>query len=78
MKVKLNPTIFKEHKKITLHTQAGKLNYPALLLHYEYKVVDSIRDVNHGEMFGVEPLNTKRFTGQTIWFVKDDCLLIEE
>ena len=80
MKVKLNPEIFPEDKRNESSFQAGKLNYPALVLNWELEVIEEQNDTHYGKIYWLQILNDDRFLPDhdKVWFIKDDCIVIEE
>ena len=77
--VKLNPIIFPYDKRKEYHFQTVNLNYPAIILVGDMKVLDFFTDSYHGEMLTVKILNDDRVESRTLFYVvKADCITIKE
>lgn len=75
-KVILNPDIFsKEERASKKLIQKGTLNYPNVLLKYEYQVIEHFTDKYHGDMVNLIPIDEK--FNSPVTFVLKDCILVE-
>jgi len=75
-KVILNPDIFtKEERDSKKIINRGTLDYPNVLLRYEYQVIEHFTDKDYGNMVKLIPVNGK--FNDSVCFVLKDCILVE-